>query len=264
MLVTMLFAGLSAGTVRAEKPQERHVLQDKSVRLAHPDRNVVRTGPGDRFAIKGVYGKGESFTVIAKSGDWYNVRLSDTETGWIHASLCEEFDDFSHLEFRPNPKLFSRVGTFVMTARVGGYSFDRKSNSLSLGGSLGYYILSFLEVEGGLSWTHIVRPQETVESLFDLRLEEEEFHMLYYNLNLTLELLPGRQMVPFITAGGGSSILQGSAEPSFNIGAGTRLYLNKKLAMRWEVRNYRFTSGEDSSRSRNSNFEIVLGTSFLL
>lgn len=245
-------------------PPTDGVLYERSVRLNRQDRNVVRTGPGDGFAIKGVFEKGRTFIVIAKSGDWYNVRLSDTETGWIHASLCEEFDDFSDLEFRPNPRLFSRVGSFVLTAQVGGYSFDRKSNSLELGGRVGYYLLDFLEVEGGLTWTHVSRPLETVESLFNLRLEEEKFHMLFYNLNLTVELLPGRQMVPFITGGAGSTILQGSAEATINFGAGTRLYLGKKTAMRWEVRNYRFSSGDDTSRRSNSNFEIVLGTSFLL
>ena len=38
-----------------------------------------------------------------------------TDTGWIHASLCEEFGDMSDLEFRPNPRLFSRVGSFSFT-----------------------------------------------------------------------------------------------------------------------------------------------------
>lgn len=271
-----LALALTAGSAASQTPEPEaqtppstvadgpHVLRDVSVRLAHQDRNVVRTGPGDAFAIKGVYGKGVSLVVIAKSGDWYNVRLSDSETGWVHASLCEEFDDFSSLEFRPNPKLYSRVGSFVLTAHVGGYSFDRKSNSLELGGRLGYYLLSFVEIEGGVSWTHVVRPLETVESLFGLRLEEEDFHLLFYNLNVTLEILPGRQMVPFLTAGAGSTILQGAAEPTINIGAGTRLYLGKKTAMRWEVRNYRFSSGDDTSRRSNSNFEVVIGTSFLL
>ncbi len=71
-------------------------------------------------------------------------------------------------------------------------------------------------------------------------------------------------MVPFLSAGIGSSIMQGTAEPTFNIGAGTRLYLGKKIAMRWEIRNYRFTTGDDASRHSNSNFEMTLGTSFLL
>ena len=156
------------------------------------------------------------------------------------------------------------MGSFVLTAHAGGYSFDRKSNSLELGGRVGYYLLDFVEVEGGLTWTHVRRPLETVESLFGLRLEEENFHMIFYNFNLTVEVLPGRQMVPFVTLGAGSTIMQGAAEPTINFGAGTRLYLSKKMAMRWEVRNYRFSSGDDTSRRSNSNFEIVLGTSFLL
>ena len=71
-------------------------------------------------------------------------------------------------------------------------------------------------------------------------------------------------MVPFVTIGAGSTMMQGAAEATMNFGAGTRLYLSKKMAMRWEVRNYRFNSGDDTSRRSNSNFEIVLGTSFLL
>jgi outer membrane beta-barrel protein len=236
----------------------------RSVRLNRQDRNVVRTGPGDTFAIKGVFAKGTTFPIIAKSGDWYNIRLSDAETGWIHSSLCEEVDDFSDLEFRPNPRLYSRVGSFILTADVGGYSFDRKSNSVSVGGRLGYYVLDFLEVEGGMGWTHVVRPQETVESLFGLRLEEEKFDLLFYNLNLTLEVLPGRQMVPFITGGAGASMFQGTAETTWNLGAGTRLYLSKKTAIRWEVRNYRFTSHLDTTPHSNNNFEMILGTSFLM
>jgi uncharacterized protein YgiM (DUF1202 family) len=52
--------------------------------------------------------RGATFEVIAKSGDWYNVRLSDSETGWVHSSLCREYDDLADLEFKPNPKLFTR------------------------------------------------------------------------------------------------------------------------------------------------------------
>jgi outer membrane beta-barrel protein len=267
LLVVLPLAGVPGGAA-AEAPaagdDARHLRGEKSVRLAHDDQNVVRTGPGDGFAIKGVYPKGLTFTVIAKSGDWYNIRLSESETGWIHASLCEEFDDLSHLGFRPNPRLYSRVGSFVVTAQVGGYSFDRKSNSLALGGRLGYYVLDFLEAEGGLTWTHVVRPLETVEDLFGLRLEEEDFHILFYHMNLTLEVLPGRRMSPFVTAGVGSTILQGDSEPTFNVGAGTRLFISKKTAMRWEVRNYRFRSGDETSRRSNSNFEFVLGLSYLL
>ncbi|HXS09903.1 MAG TPA: SH3 domain-containing protein, partial [Candidatus Krumholzibacteria bacterium] len=169
-----------------------YMLTEKKVRLKGDD-NVVRSGPGSTFALVGVYSKGSEFTVIAKKDEWYNIRLSDTNTGWIHSSLCKEFDDMSDLEFRPNPKMFSRIGSFSFTAFTGGYAFDRKSNSLVLGGRAGYYLFEFVEVEGSVGWTHVVRPAEIVESLFGLTLEQEDFHMVYYAMNANIKILPGRQ-----------------------------------------------------------------------
>jgi outer membrane beta-barrel protein len=235
----------------------------RKVRLIGGDRNVVRSGPGDSFAIAGVYPGKSEFKVIAKSGDWYNIRLSDTETGWIHSSLCKEFDDLSDLEFRPNPRMYSRTGSFILAGYTGGYSFDRKSNSLVLGGRLGYYVFDRIQVEGGLAWTHVHRPAEIVESLFDLSLEAEDFHMLFYHLIASWELMPGRQMVPYVSAGVGSTIMQGESEPSFNFGAGTTLYLSKRSAMRWEVRDYRFSSGTSNARRNNNNIEFTLGSLLL-
>jgi outer membrane beta-barrel protein len=273
IVAATLVAGISAATLAAQNESPvskkavdlngKHVLKEKSVRLTG-DNNVVRSGPGDTFAMLGVYSKGSEFVVIAKKDEWYNIRLSDIDTGWIHSSLCKEFDDMSDLEFRPNPRLFSRVGSFALTAYTGGYAFDRKSNSLVLGGRMGYYVLEFIEAEGSLSWTHIVRPAEIVESLFDLALEEEDFHMLYYSLNLNLLLLPGRQMVPFVTGGWGSSIMQGQTESSINYGVGARFFVDQALAVRFEFRNYTFQSGNAESRRDNTNFEFSVGASFLL
>ena len=226
-------------------------------------RSVVRTGPGDRFAIAGVFPGGTKFPVIAKSGDWYNVRLSESETGWIHASLCKEYDDLSDLEFRPNPKLYTRTGSYVLSGYTGAYAFDRKSNSLVAGGRLGYYVFDRLQVEGTVAWTHVRRPAEIVESLFSLTLEEENFHMVFYHLGFTYEVMPGRQMVPYVTGGVGSSIMQGDTETSFNFGAGTQLFLSKHSAMRWEVRDHRFSFGTGTSRRANNNIEFTLGSAVL-
>lgn len=240
-----------------------HVSRKKMVRLDSDENNVVRSGPGSTFAIVGVQPFGAEFPVIAKSGDWYNVRLSESETGWVHASLCEEFDDLSDLEFRPNPRLFSRVGSFSMTAYTGAYAFDRKSNSLVLGGRLGYYLFDYVEVEGGVGWSHIVRPAEIVENLFELTLAEEDFHMLFYQMNLTLKLLPGRQLVPFVTGGLGSSILRGETESAFNYGAGVNVFVARTVALRFEFRDYQFDSGFGNARRTNNNVEFSMGTSLL-
>lgn len=238
-----------------------HVLTEKKVRLNGGNNNVVRSGPGDSYAIVGVYSDGAEFTVIAKRGEWFNVRLSDTNTGWVHSSLCKVFDDMSDLEFRPNPKLFSRTGAFAFSAYIGGYAFDRKSNSLALGGRLGYYLIEYLEIEGTVAWTHVVRPAEIVESLFDLALEEEDFHMLYYAMNANLKLLPGRQMVPFITIGTGSTIMRGQTETTMNYGAGINFFVQRSLATRFEFRSYRFDTGSSGGRE-NTNFEFSVGTTF--
>jgi outer membrane beta-barrel protein len=263
-------AGVARAQVPAAPPSESpklnapYVLTEKKVRLSKDGDNVVRSGPGNTFAIVGVYSKGSEFLVIAKREEWYNVRLSDVNTGWIHSSLCEEFDDMSDLEYRPNPRLFSRVGSFALTAYAGGYSFDRKSNSLALGGRVGYYLFEFIEVEGSVGWTHVVRPAEIVESLFDLTLEEEDFHMLFYAMNVTWKILPGRQLVPFVTGGAGSTIMQGETETSFNGGLGVDFFVKRDTAMRFEFRNYMFDSGVSESRRDNLNFEFSVGVSFLL
>ncbi len=112
LLAMSLLVGTSAASAAADNSDTQgapelngpHVLTEKKVRLSGDGNNVVRSGPGDSFAIVGIYKKGLEFVVIAKRDEWYNIRLSDTNTGWIHSSLCEEFDDMSDLEFRPNPR----------------------------------------------------------------------------------------------------------------------------------------------------------------
>ena len=235
----------------------------RKVRLDKKPDNVVRSGPGESFSIVGVYPKNSTFVVIAKSGEWYNVRLSDAETAWVHSSLCREFDDLSDLEFRPNPKLYTRTGSFVVSGYAGAYAFDRKSNSLVLGGRLGYYVFDRILVEGGLAWTHVNRPAEIVESLFNLSLEAEKFHMLFYQMNVTWQLLPGRQMVPYLSGGVGSSIMQGRTEPSINFGAGTEMFLSKRTSVRWEFRDYTFKTGSDNARVTTNNVEFTLATAYL-
>ncbi|HUK61922.1 MAG TPA: outer membrane beta-barrel domain-containing protein [Dongiaceae bacterium] len=233
------------------------------VKLVHATRNVVRSGPGEEYSIVGVYPKGTVLPVIAKRGDWYGVRLSPDETGWIHSSLCKESDDVSDLEFRANPKLYSRMGSYLLTAYAGGYAFDRKSNSLALGGGLGYYVFDRMRVDASVGWTHVHRPAEIVESLFALSLEAEDFHMLYYHVTGSWEILPGRQLVPYLTAGAGASIMQGESDPSWDFGVGAMIYLSKKTAMRWEVRDYRFTSGDAKAKQSNDNIELSVGTALL-
>ena len=229
-------------------------------RLTGKPRTALRAGPSDADAIVGVYPPGVAFPVLAARGDWINVRLSPTSSGWVHRALCRVYEDLSGLRMQANPRLFTRTGSYSLEGYAGGYAFDRKANSLVLGGRLAYYVFDRLQFETGVAWTHVHRPAEIVESLFGLSLEAEDFAMLSYHLNATYEFLPGRQMVPFATLGAGSSIMQGRSETSFNYGAGTTLFLSKRTGMRWEVRDYAFQSGTDSARRLHHNIEFSLGS----
>ena len=131
-----------------------------------------------------------------------------------------------------------------------------------LGTRLGYYVLEYVEVEGSVGWTHVVRPAEIVESLFNLALEEEDFHMLFYAMNVNVKVLPGRQMVPFLTFGAGSTIMQGQTETSINYGVGTNFFVRQEWAVRFEFRNYAFDSGSSNTRRDNMNFEFSVGASY--
>jgi outer membrane beta-barrel protein len=233
------------------------------VRLTGKPRTVLRTGPSEGDAIAGVYPPGTSFALIGAHDDWVNVRLSPTESGWVHASLCSEYDDVSKLKMSPNPRLYTRTGSFVLEGYLAGYAFDRESNSLALGGRLAYYVFDRLQFETGAAWTHVHRPAEIVESLFGLSLEADDFDMLFYHLNATFEFLPGRQMVPFVTGGAGASIMQGRTETSVNFGAGTTLFLSKRSGMRWEARDYVFHSGTDNARRLHHNIEFSIGSLLL-
>ena len=235
----------------------------RMARLSGRPRTVVRSGPSETDAIAAVMAPGTELPVLGREGDWIHVRLSPTESGWVHVSLVAEFEAQAGSPMRPNPKLYSRTGTYLLTGYAGGYAFDRKSNSLALGGRLSYYVFDRFQVETGAAWTHVHRPAEIVESLFGLSLEAEDFHMLFYHLNATFELLPGRQMVPFVTGGVGSSIMQGRSETSFNFGAGTTLFLSKRTGMRWEARDYVFRSGSDQARRLHHNVEFSLGSVLL-
>jgi len=252
----------TSSVVSERRLNERLMITTRMVRLREKS-NVIRTGPGSDYAIASVQPRDQHFEVLAKRDGWNNVKLSDSESGWVHESLCEEYDDLSGLKWRPNPKLYTRTGSYVLNGYAGAYAFDKKSNSFVAGGRIGYYVFDRVQAEVGVAWTHVDRPAEIVESLFDLSLEAETFHMLFYNLGLTFEILPGRQMVPFVTAGVGSTIMLGRSEPSFHYGAGTTLFLSKRTAMRWEFRDYRFSSGSDNARRENDNVEFSLGTLYL-
>ena len=47
----------------------------------------LRTGPGTNYAVAGSAKRGETFPIIAQSGDWYLIELADGSTAWVSNGL---------------------------------------------------------------------------------------------------------------------------------------------------------------------------------
>jgi SH3-like domain-containing protein len=47
----------------------------------------MRTGPGTKYKVSWVLGKGYPLMMLKRSGDWYRVRDFEGTIGWVHRSV---------------------------------------------------------------------------------------------------------------------------------------------------------------------------------
>ena len=66
-----------------------------------------------------------------------------------------------------------------------------------------------------------------------------------------------------MSVGYGSTIMQGESESSLTYGAGSWMYVTRRVALRWEFRSHRFDSGLGEARRNNTNLEFTMGTAVL-
>lgn len=60
----------------------------KTKKVSVTERVVnVRSGPGTSYAKVASVKKGQSFSVVSQSGDWYKINLGDGKTGWVASWL---------------------------------------------------------------------------------------------------------------------------------------------------------------------------------
>ena len=97
------------------------------------------------------------------------------------------------------------------------------------------------------------------KSGYGLRLEEETFDLFFYEAGVSMDLLPGRRVTPFVTAGVGASMLDARVEPTYAFGIGTKAFLNRRLALRWELRDHRLKGGNRFTRFSGDNLEFSGG-----
>jgi hypothetical protein len=68
---------------------------------------------------------------------------------------------------------------------------------------------------------------------------------------------------PFVALGAGASVLDAHVEPTWSVGLGTKLFLGKRTAIRWELRDHRLRGGNRFTRFNGDNLEFSAGGEFL-
>jgi outer membrane beta-barrel protein len=224
---------------------------------------VVRSGPGTEHGIVTTVHEGQVLALDAKSGVWDHVELRDGTSGWVHQDYLRVYVDSRRFEFVPDPGHPSRQRTFHLVAYYGTYAADREDNGPLLGGRIGYSLTPRWAFEAAVGRTHVTRTTYVIERIFNLRLEQERFDLFFYEAGVSMDVLPGRRVSPFVGAGLGASVLDARVESTWSLGVGTRAFLTKRVGLRWELRDHHMRGGNRFTRFTGNNLEFSGGAEML-
>ena len=237
-------------------PRARQRIRDAQVA-------VLRSGPGPEHAIVTTVMQDEVVVVDARTGEWYHASTPDGVSGWVHESLLSDNIDRVKFTFRPDPGQVDRQGTMQLVAFVGGYAADREDNSFLYGARLGYALSSHISFEVAAGRTRVRRSTFVIEQLFNLRIDEELFDVFYYEAGVSYDILARRRVTPFVALGFGATILNARVEPTWSMAIGTRAFLTRRTALRWEIRDHRLKAGNQFTRFTGDNLEFSAGAEVL-
>ena len=224
---------------------------------------VLRSGPGPQHALVATMRADDILVVDARCGEWYHGTAPDGASGWMHESLLANDVDRTRFTFVPDPGRRERQGTMHLLGYLGSYAADREDNGFLYGARLAYAVTPRYLFEVGVGRTRVVRSTYIIEQLFNLRLEEETFDVFFYEAGMCFNLLPRRRVTPYLSGGLGATILNSRVEPTWSLGIGTRAFLSRRWAMRWEVRDHRLEAGNQFTRFTGDNLEFSAGTEVL-
>ena len=149
----------------------------------------------------------------------------------------------------------------------GSYSTQNFGTSFVGGVRLGYHITEDFFVEGVYAITNV--------SDKDFRLvlpggifPQEKERLTYYNLSVGYNVLPGEIFLGgahafpsqfYVIGGVGSTKLDSQRKPTFNFGAGFRVYFSDHAAIQIDVRDHVFSLDLLGTRESTQNLELTLG-----
>ncbi len=150
-----------------------------------------------------------------------------------------------------------------LVAFVGGYAADREDNSFLYGARLGYALSSRITFEAAVGKTRVRRSMFVLEQIYNLRLEETVFDVFYYEAGVSYDILARRRVTPFVALGAGATVLNARVEPTWSMAIGTRAFLTRRTALRWEIRDHRLKVGNQFTRFSGDNLEFSAGAEVL-
>ena len=131
-------------------------------------------------------------------------------------------------------------------------------NGWLYGARFGYFMTTAWSLEGSIQ-------RFGTRTRYDpaLGLENDDFNIRSYRINVLYNFLPGKALRPYVTAGLGREITGGGAPLSgsdlgINAGGGVRWYLGKYFGLRFDARLNRIGYDNDDFSSQN-NLETSVG-----
>ena len=229
------------------------------MQVVHTPVAVVRSGPGPQHPIVATLREGEVLTIDARSGPWYHLQLADTQSGWVHEDLLQTYVDPRKFQFVPDPGLPSRMRSFHFVAFAGNYAADREDNGILLGSASVFADALRVRGRAGL---HARRAQHLCARAHLRPASERGLQDVLLRGSRRLDGHPARPpRTPFLSAAAGASVLEGHAEPTYTIGLGTKFFVSKRTALRWELRDHRMHGGNQFTRFSGDNAEFSGGCS---
>ena len=195
----------------------------------------MRTAPGRGYPIFYIAERDEKITLLKQKTDWIKIRNQRGVEGWVHVDAIGRTEDSygEALAFRsPALDAFSKrrweagimVGDYGDTDAVTAYG--------------GYHFTRNLSVELALA--------ENFGDASDGRMA---------TVSLVHQMFPHWRYSPFVTIGGGvretnprSTLVSTSdrTDSTASVGAGLRIYLNRRLMLRLQYKNYIVMTNRDN------------------
>ncbi|MEP7102014.1 MAG: outer membrane beta-barrel domain-containing protein [Burkholderiales bacterium] len=154
------------------------------------------------------------------------------------------------------------IGTFVGT-----YATQNFGSSVVGGLRLGYHITEDFFVEGVYAQTK-VSDASFRQVLPGGVFPDEKEKLSYYNLSVGYNVLPGEVFIGgkrakpsafYLIGGVGSTKFDQQRRPTYNLGAGMRLFLTDHVALQVDARDHIFTLDLLGKRQSTQNLEFTAG-----